>query len=63
MSQSTLNKITTIVGLFAGGSALLGGAGIINPTVATTISGIATAVLGYFVHQPTADQQPTQKQS
>ncbi|MBH8578346.1 hypothetical protein I8752_36495 [Nostocaceae cyanobacterium CENA369] len=61
MSQSTLNKITTILGLVAGGSTLLGGAGLIGQGVAGTVAGIATAILGYLVHQPTADQQPAQK--
>ncbi|MBH8578465.1 hypothetical protein I8752_37130 [Nostocaceae cyanobacterium CENA369] len=59
MSKSTLNKITTILGLIAGGSTLLGGAGMINQGVAATVGGIATAILGYLVQQPAAgEQQP-----
>ncbi|MBH8575777.1 hypothetical protein I8752_22790 [Nostocaceae cyanobacterium CENA369] len=58
MSQQTLNKITTILGLIAGGSTLLGGAGLIGQGVAGTVAGVATAILGYLVHQTPSDQQP-----
>ncbi|MDF5706552.1 MAG: hypothetical protein PUP90_02430 [Nostoc sp. S4] len=58
MSKSTLNTVSTIVGLIAAGSSLLGSTGVINHGVASTISGFATAILGYLVHQPAADEQP-----
>ncbi len=58
MSNSTLNTLSTIVGLIAGGSSLLGSAGVINHGVASTISGFATAILGYLVQQPAAGEQP-----
>lgn len=52
MSKSTLNTLSTILGLIAGGSSLLGSTGIINLSTAGTIGGIATAMLGYLVQQP-----------
>ncbi len=62
MSKSTLNTLSTIIGLIAGGSSLLGGAGIVNHGIAGTIGGIATAILGYLVQQPAAgEQQPQPK--
>lgn len=54
MSQSTLNTISTILGLIAGGSNLLGSTGVINTQLAGTIGGVATALLGYLVHQQAA---------
>ncbi|WP_375511417.1 hypothetical protein [uncultured Nostoc sp.] len=58
MSKSTLNTLTTFFGLIAGGSTLLGGAGVINHQLASTIGGLATALLGYLVQQPAANEQP-----
>jgi hypothetical protein len=58
MSKNTLNILSTVLGLVAGGSSLLGSTGIINHDVATSISGIATAFLGYLVHQPAAKSSP-----
>ncbi|MEH2342525.1 MAG: hypothetical protein V7K22_12870 [Nostoc sp.] len=52
MSKSTLNTLSTILGLIAGGSSLLGSAGVLNRSTAGTIGGIATAMLGYLVQQP-----------
>ncbi|MEH2139090.1 hypothetical protein [Nostoc sp.] len=57
MSKSTLNTLSTIFGLIAGGSNLLGSAGVINHGVAGTIGGIATVILGYLVQQPAAGEQ------
>ncbi|MEH2437361.1 MAG: hypothetical protein V7K25_24525 [Nostoc sp.] len=62
MSKSTLNTLSTIFGLIAGGSSLLGSAGVINHGVSGTVGGIATAILGYLVQQPAAgEQQPQSK--
>ncbi|MEH2137160.1 hypothetical protein [Nostoc sp.] len=58
MSKSTLNTLSTIVGLIAGGSSLLGSTGLINHSIAGTIGGIATAILGYLVQQPASGEQP-----
>ncbi|MEH2065146.1 MAG: hypothetical protein V7K50_23280 [Nostoc sp.] len=58
MSKSTLNTLSTIFGLIAGGSSLLGSAGVINHSTAGTIGGIATAILGYLVQQPATGEQP-----
>ncbi|WP_138500892.1 hypothetical protein [Nostoc sp. PA-18-2419] len=60
MSKSTLNTLSTILGLVAGGSTLLGGTGVINHQLASTLTGLATAVLGYLVQQPASggEQQP-----
>ncbi|MEH1805787.1 hypothetical protein [Nostoc sp.] len=52
LTKSTLNTLSTILGLIAGGSSLLGGAGVIDRSAASTIGGIATAMLGYLVQQP-----------
>ncbi len=60
MSKQTLNTLSTIFGLIAGGSSLLGSAGIINHSLAGTIGGLATAMLGYLVQQPAAEQQQPQ---
>ncbi|MEH2137431.1 hypothetical protein, partial [Nostoc sp.] len=54
----TLNTLTTIFGLIAGGSSVLGSAGMINHNLAGTIGGIATALLGYLVQQPASGEQP-----
>ncbi|MBN3957511.1 hypothetical protein [Nostoc sp. NMS8] len=62
MSKSTLNTLSTIFGLIAGGSSLLGSTGIINHSTAGTIGGIATAILGYLVQQPAAGEQPSAPQ-
>ncbi|MFN6484637.1 MULTISPECIES: hypothetical protein [unclassified Nostoc] len=56
--SSTLNTLSTILGLIAGGSSLLGRAGAINRNLVSTIGGLATALLGYLVQQPTAGEQP-----
>ncbi|MEH2078474.1 MAG: hypothetical protein V7K89_00180 [Nostoc sp.] len=56
MSKSTLNTLSTIFGLIASGSLLLGNAGVINHGVVGTIGGIATAILGYLVQQPAAGE-------
>lgn len=56
MNQKTLDRITTILGLIAGGSALLGGSGVISQPLAGTIGGISTAILGYLVQRPAADK-------
>lgn len=62
MNKQTLNTLSTIFGLIAGGSTLLGGAGVINHGLAGTIGGLATAMLGYLVQQPAAgEQQPQPK--
>lgn len=62
MSKSTLNTLSTIFGLIAGGSSVLGSAGIINHSLAGTIGGFATAILGYLVQQPAGEQaQAAQK--
>ncbi|WP_445629264.1 hypothetical protein [Nostoc sp. DSM 114167] len=58
MSKSTLNTLTTILGLAAGAANFLGSIGVINHTVAGTIGGFATAALGYLVQQPAAGEQP-----
>ncbi|WGV23373.1 hypothetical protein [Halotia branconii] len=58
MSQKTLDRITTILGLIAGGSALLGGSSVISQPVAGTIGGVAAAVLGYFIQRPAATDKP-----
>lgn len=52
MSNNTVNTITTALGLIAGISALLGGSGVISEPMAGTIGGVAVAILGYFVKQP-----------
>ncbi|MBW4556415.1 MAG: hypothetical protein KME59_10825 [Trichormus sp. ATA11-4-KO1] len=52
MNQQTLDRITTILGLIAGGSALLGGSGVIGEPLAGAIGGVAAALLGYFVQRP-----------
>lgn len=62
MSKSTLNTLTTILGLAAGGANFLGSIGVVNHAVAGAIGGLATAVLGYLVQRPAAEQQPPQKQ-
>ena len=62
MSKSTLNTVSTILGLIAGGSAVLGSAGVINQGLAGTVSGIATAILGYFVQRPAVGEQPSAQQ-
>ncbi|MBN3943504.1 hypothetical protein [Nostoc sp. NMS9] len=62
MSKSTLNTLTTIFGVAAGAANFLGSIGVINHTVAGTIGGFATAILGYLVQQPaTREQQPQSK--
>ena len=58
MSKSTLNTLSTIFGLIAGGSSLLGSTGVINHTLAGTVGGLATALLGYLVQQPATAEQP-----
>ncbi|MEH2146068.1 hypothetical protein [Nostoc sp.] len=58
MSKSTLNNLTTIFGLAAGVANFLGSIRVINHTVAGTIGGFATAMLGYLVQQPAAGEQP-----
>ncbi|MEH2302858.1 MAG: hypothetical protein V7K88_28750 [Nostoc sp.] len=58
MSKSTLNTLTTILGLAAGFSNFLGSIGVINHTVAGTIGGLAITVLGYLVQQPAAGEEP-----
>ena len=63
MSKSTLNTLTTILGLAAGAANFLGSIGVINHTVAGTVGGLATAILGYLVQQPAAGEQPQAPQS
>ncbi len=58
MSKSTLNTLSTILGLIAGGSSLLGSTGVVNHQLAGTIGGLATALLGYLVQQPASGEQP-----
>ncbi|MGV0102505.1 Holin [Nostoc sp. DSM 114160] len=58
MSKSTLNILTTVLGLAAGAATFLGNIGVINHTVAGTIGGIATAALGYLVQQPAVEEKP-----
>ncbi|WDD30786.1 hypothetical protein PQG02_18785 [Nostoc sp. UHCC 0926] len=58
MSKSTLNNLTTILGLTAGAANFLGSIGVINHAAAGTIGGLATVILGYFVQQPAAGEQP-----
>ncbi len=60
MSKSTLNTLSTILGLIAGSSSLLGGTGLINHQIAGTIGGLATALLGYLVQQPAVGEQQAQ---
>ncbi|MBD2437349.1 hypothetical protein [Nostoc sp. FACHB-110] len=55
MSQRTLDTVSTILGIVAGGATLLGNFHVINPQTAGTIGGIATAVLGYLVQRPASD--------
>ncbi|MGV0107250.1 Holin [Nostoc sp. DSM 114160] len=57
MSKSTLNTLSTILGLIAGASSLLGSTGVVNHQLAGTIGGLATALLGYLVQQPAAGEQ------
>ncbi|WGV25963.1 hypothetical protein [Halotia branconii] len=57
MSQKTLDRTTTILGLIAGVSSVLGGAGMIGGNTAGIITGISTAILGYLVQRPATDQQ------
>lgn len=63
MSKSTLNTLSTIFGLIAGGCSVLGNTGVINHNLAGTIGGIATALLGYLVQQPAAGEQQPQAPS
>ncbi|AVH71591.1 hypothetical protein [Nostoc sp. 'Lobaria pulmonaria (5183) cyanobiont'] len=58
MSKSTLNTLTTILGLAAGAANFLGSIGAINQTVAGTVGGFATAILGYLVQRPASGEQP-----
>ncbi|MHC5598768.1 MAG: hypothetical protein ACYTXC_22995 [Nostoc sp.] len=58
MSKSTLNTLSTILGLIAGGSSLLSSTGVINHNLAGTLGGLATALLGYLVQQPAVGEQP-----
>ncbi|MBN3939185.1 hypothetical protein [Nostoc sp. NMS9] len=52
MSKSTLNTLSTIAGLVAASSSLLGNTGLINHGLATVISSVATSFLGYLVQRP-----------
>ncbi|WGV24784.1 hypothetical protein [Halotia branconii] len=56
MSSKTLDRITTILGLVAGTSSILGGAGIIGGNTAQIVTGVATAILGYLVQRPADDK-------
>ncbi len=55
MNQKTLDRVSTILGLVAGVSSVLGGAGMIGGNTAGIITGISTAILGYLVQRPAAD--------
>ncbi|MBD2365178.1 hypothetical protein H6G36_29175 [Anabaena minutissima FACHB-250] len=52
MPNKTIDTLTTILGLIAGTSTLLGGFGVIDPHTSATTTGVATAILGYFVQRP-----------
>jgi len=51
-SQTDLDRITTVLGLIAGFSTVLGAQGIIPQQYAASIAGVATALLGYLVQHP-----------
>ncbi|WP_445626642.1 hypothetical protein [Nostoc sp. DSM 114167] len=55
MSQKTLDRLSTILGLVAGVSGVLGSSGMIGSNTAG-ITGISTALLGYLVQHPATDK-------
>ncbi|WGV23705.1 hypothetical protein [Halotia branconii] len=59
MSQKTLDRLTTALGLIAGVSSVLGGAGMIGNNTAGLVTGISTAILGYLIQRPAADKPTT----
>ncbi|WGV23476.1 hypothetical protein [Halotia branconii] len=56
MNQKTLDRFSTVLGLVAGVSSVLGGSGMIGSNTATIITGISTAILGYLVQRPASDK-------
>ncbi|MEH2174825.1 hypothetical protein [Nostoc sp.] len=56
MSQKTLDRLSTILGLVAGVSGVLGSSGMIGGNTAGIITGISTAILGYLVQRPATDK-------
>jgi hypothetical protein len=57
LTKKDLDKITTLLGLVAGISGVLGANDVINSKTAGTIGGIATVCLGYLVQYPTNKEQ------
>ncbi|MBW4644755.1 MAG: hypothetical protein KME23_17630 [Goleter apudmare HA4340-LM2] len=52
MNKQTLDRLSTFLGLVAGGASLLSGSGLIDTHLAGAVGGVATAILGYLVQRP-----------